>query len=189
MFYFLLGKIATKRSLIAAPGPLTRKVGKGNQSLWGGGGCVAGEGQVLVWGVLGPREVSAPHHTALALQGVLLAGVPRRSPSCSRGRPGLALPHRARGAGSSGASGGFQSPGSERGGPGPVARPATARLRLVLGALRGPGLVHLRLFLPKQALTAGLPRRFAACQEWRGADHAVPAGGGGHPPQLREEDV
>lgn len=51
---------------------------------------------------------------------------------CFRGRPGLALPHWARGAGTPGGSGEYHSPGSEgseRGGSGLGACPATARLR------------------------------------------------------------
>lgn len=79
---------------------------------------------------------------------------------------------------------GREGPGSARLQPG-SAEAAPSRSLERCGQ---PRLLHLCFSLPKQGLTAGLPHRFVALQEWRGADHAVPAGGCGHPPQLREED-
>lgn len=89
----------------------------------------------------------------------------------------LTLFHRVREAGSPGDSGGLHS------------QAESGRGLQGSGGAAGGSLDRLHLSLPKQALTAVLPRRFAARKEWRGADHAVPPRSRGHSSQLREENV
>lgn len=79
--------------------------------------------------------------------------------------------------------------GRERPGGCPAAtRQRWGRGSQVLGALRAAEAGSSLLLSPKANADSWFAHRFVALQEWWGADHAVLAGGCGHPPQLREED-